>query len=337
MAAGSRDGITRLRAVLATAVLAFSACADGDGGDTSARDTTTTEAPSATTSSTLPGGALVRCESPEGFTVDMPEDWVTNEGDVVPTCSRFNPEPFEVEAGTDAREAAISAYIDPLAFSTAAAPGDTRDEDRAVTVVQGRQAVRLSYETDGEGLFPAGTPITSYLVDVQPELGDPATLFLNTVGLGDFDYETNVTVLDRMFRTLDIGGLGVEVDPNAIAAYRGGATGFTVVATAEAGQVCLRIPPRGEEVCTDEPESDQVHTVLLADLDADVHSGVTGVGVWRVDLVTPDGDRHSYLPASVMEAEVRAYAFADTIDGFERLVLYDLTGDELRTVRPGSA
>lgn len=175
------------------------------------------------------------------------------------------------------------------------------------------------------------------MVDVQPEGGDPATLFLDTVGTGDFNYDTNVLVLDRMFRTLDISGLDVELDPGVIGAYRG-AGGFTVTAEATGEQVCLRIPPDGEAVCTDEPEADQVHTIALTDLGGPVQAGVTGHDVWRVDLTTPEGETHSYLPVPLPNAEgLRAYAFPDTVEGFERLVLSNITGEDLRTVEPGEA
>ena len=284
-----------------------------------------------------PRGVFVECASPAGFSMSAPEDWETNKGDVVPACTMFSPEPFEVEEGTDARVAPVTAYIDRVPFSRAAAPGARRDEDRALTVVEGRQAVRLSYTVDGDGLYPEDTPITVYMVDVQPELGEPATLFLDTVGVGDFDYAVNQVVLDRMFGTLELDGLDVETDPAVIAAHGGGGGGFSVTAAVTDSQVCLQIPPGGELTCTEPPASGQVHMIVLRDLVSPVHAGVTGGAVWRVDLVTPDGETHSALPAAVRGSGARAYAFPDTVEAFERLVLRDITGDELRTVEPASA
>lgn len=326
--------MARLMTSLIALLLVLAACG-GDDDEAGAPDTTTTT-DAATTSAPRPAGALVECESPAGFSVSAPADWETNQGDVVSACTMFSPEPFEVEEGSDARMAPITAYIDPVPFSEATTPRADRDEERAVTVVEGRQAARLSYVIGDGGLYPEDTPITVYMVDVQSELGGPATLFLDTVGVGDFDYETNQVVLDRMFRTLEISGLDVETDPAVIAAYRGGGGGFSVTADATGNQVCLRIPPGGEAVCTEHPTVDQVHTIELRDLDATVHSGVTGEDVWRVDLVTPSGETHSYLPAAVSGTNVRAYAFPDTVEGSERLVLRDISGQELRTVQPGA-
>lgn len=326
--------MARLMTPLVVLLLAVAACGTDD--DAGAPDTTTTT-DGTTTTAPEPGGALEECSGPAGFTLSAPADWETNEGEVVPACTMFSPEPFEVEEGTDARVAPITAYIDPVAFSEAAAPREGRVEDRAVTVAGGRQAVRLSYEIGDGGLYPEDTPITVYMVDVQPELGEPATLFVDTVGVGDFEYETNRAVLDRMFRTLELDGLDVETDPAVIAAYRGGGGGFSVTADVTGDQVCLGIPPGGEPVCTEQPAADQVHTVALRDREATVQAGVTGEDVWRVDLVTPGGETHSSLPAAVRGSDARAYAFPDTVEDFRRLVLRDITGQELRTIEPGAA
>lgn len=325
-----------LKALPALLLVIASAC--GDNGD--AVSPTTSETTAATTSTTevaLPGGDLEPCESPEGFTISKPVSWETNSGDVVAPCGQFNPEPFEVERGTDKRVAAITAYIDPVPFATASRPRDGSDADRAVTAVDGRQAVRLHYEVSGESLYPTGTPITAYIVDLGELDGRDRTLFINTLGLGDWDYETNVVILDRMARTLEITHPDVDADPAMIAAYRGGGGGFSVVVEQTNGELCLRVPPEGEPVCTEPPDADQVHTIQLPDLDRTIPAGITGERVWRVDLFTAEGDEHSYLPSDVAEAELGAYAFSDTVPGFERLVLRDVTGEELRTVEPGEA
>lgn len=335
---------------LVLAALAFAAAACGDttesgtpGSTTVADQTTTVPGPSTsapagsttTTAPALPGGELVRCESPEGFAISAPATWATNEGDVVPRCGHFDPEPFEVPRGTDERVAAITVFVERVPFATAARPREGRDAARAVTAADGRQAVRLSYRTTGEGLYPEGTPITSYMVDIGSEGGEPATLVLNTLGTPPFDYETNTVVLDRMFQTLDITDESVATDRSVIAAYRGGGGGFTVSAEATGERICLVIPPDGEPVCTDPPALEQVHTISLRDLAATVHAGVTGAEVWRVELLTPSGESHSYLPAPVPGTDFGAYAFPDTVGDFERLVLYDVTGEQLRTVQPG--
>lgn len=285
----------------------------------------------------LPGGESVRCENPEGFAVSAPASWATNGGDVVARCGQFHPEPFELSGGTDQRVAAIAAYVDPVLFATVSAPLNRRDEVRAVTAVDGRQAVRISYRTAAVGLYPEGTPVTAYFVDMQPEGGRPATLIMNTLGLPPFDYEANTVVLDRMFRTLEITDASVATAPNVIAAYRrGGGGGVSVVAEATGEGICLSVSPDGEEFCAVSPGSHEVQTIVLrssdGSADATVHAGVTGAGVWRVDLVTSSGETFSYLPAPVPGSDAGAYAFHGLAGGFERIVLYDVTAKELRTV-----
>ena len=340
MARAHQNALRLLTAITALLLVTATCGSDeqvGPATDTTSEGATSTSERDTTTSSSLPGGELSACENPEGFTISAPADWATNAGDVVPACSQFNPEPFDVPRGTDERVAAIAAYVDPVPFATAAEPDENGEEDRAVTTIDGRQAVRISGESSGDGLYPAVTPMTSYLIDVTPEGGEPATLFVNTIGTAPFDYDTNVVVLDRMARTIDITDPAVETNAATVANYLGGGGGFSVTAESTGDEICLRIPPNGEPVCTTPPADDQVHTIALQDLDQPVHSGVTGAQVRRIDLVTPEGATHSYLPVPVPGADVSAYAFSDSVEGFERIVLFDITGGELRTVEPGEA
>ena len=294
---------------------------------TTTPETTTTAAPTA-----LPGGVFTRCESPEGYSIEYPSEWMTNSGDTVPACAQFHPDEFEVTA-TDERLAAVTVYIDPVPFSEVAAPDPERDADRAVTAIDGRQAVRLEFEVSDTGLWPAGTPITMYAIDVTPESGEPATMFVDTVGLSTFDYATNQIVLDRMARTIDLEIPGVEDDSSVVAAYRGGGGGFSVVA--EFGdEVCLRIPPDGEPICTEPPADDQLHTIQLTDLEP-VLAGVTGEDVFAVNGILRDGDTTTVLPAPIDDSGLGAFSFVQSLSDFESFVLLDVTGAELRTITPG--
>jgi hypothetical protein len=294
---------------------------------TTTREMTTTTAPTA-----LPGGEFTRCESPEGYTIEYPAEWMTNPGDTAPTCGQFHPEDFEVTA-TDERLAAVTVYIDPVPFSEVTAPDPERNADRAVTAIDGLQAVRLEFEASGTGLWPEGTPITMYAIDVTPADGEPATMFVDTMGLSTFDYETNQIVLDRMARTIDVDIAGVEDDPSVVAAYRGGGGGFSVVA--EAGdEVCLRIPPNGEPICTAPPAEDQLHTIQLTDLDP-VLAGVTGEDVFAVNGIPRDGNTSTVLPAPIHDSRLGAFSFVQPLSDFESFVLLDVTGTELRTITPG--
>jgi hypothetical protein len=165
--------------------------------------TTTTSAP--TTTTTAVGGELVRCASSEGYSIEYPADWHTNSGEVVPACGHFSPDPFEVPRGTDERVAPITAYIDPVAFEDVSAPRGVEDLERASTTIDGLPAVRRSYESSGSGLWPDGTPITAYVIDLSPGADEPRrTMFVNAVGTPPFapDHARNVAVLDRMAPTI---------------------------------------------------------------------------------------------------------------------------------------
>ncbi|MGY1712047.1 hypothetical protein ACI8AC_21320 [Geodermatophilus sp. SYSU D00758] len=142
------------------------------------------------------------CTSPAGFAVDHPAAWTVNAGEVVPACSRFSPGDLDLEPGTDVRQAAVAISVQqvPFARATEERPGE---QARRTLTVDGRDAVRIEREVQ-EGLYPVGTPMTSYLVD----LGAGRTLVADTVGLPGAEYERNVGVLDAMVGTLDLDAGG---------------------------------------------------------------------------------------------------------------------------------
>lgn len=305
---------------------------------TTSPTTTSTSPTSSTPATTDPeaaaGAPTVRCDSPEGYSVDYPEAWATNSGDVVPECGQFHPEPFDVTPGTDERVAAVTAFIDPVPFARVAALDQAEDGERAATVIDGLQAVRLEYEVQEDALWPVGTPVTLYAVDVSTET-ENRTLILDTVGLSQFEYERNQAVLDRMARTLDIEMDGVSGDPEVVADYRGGGGGFSVEGAVSGNEACLRIPPAGEEVCTDLPAPDQLHTIQLEDLEP-VVAGVTGDDVFAVTAERPDGTTSTVLPAPIGDRDsVGGFSFTFGLDQIERFVLSDVEGAELRTIEPG--
>ena len=146
------------------------------------------------------------CENPVGFSVGYPGDWAVNAGETVAACSRFAPDDFDVPDSTDARVAATAFSVEPVAFDrvTAERPNEVSREE---LTVDGRDAVRIEHEA-GNGLWPAGTPITSYAIRLPDGDDGPRTLVADTVGLGDFDYERNVEVLDAQVRSLQFEGGG---------------------------------------------------------------------------------------------------------------------------------
>jgi hypothetical protein len=135
------------------------------------------------------------CTSPEGFQVDHPADWSVNSGDVLPPCSWFDPAPFVVPEATDAR-AAVTLRVLPAGDPELAFPDEV---SRSTVPVGGRDALRVEQVTRA-GLYPVGTPITSYVVD----LGNGRVLLADTVGLPGTDPERDVAVLDAMMASLDV-------------------------------------------------------------------------------------------------------------------------------------
>lgn len=195
------------------------ACGPGDATDTTEPEApgTSTTATSTTPTTTTPGvttsaptttsttpaaGLTLECASPEGFTVMYPESWETNEGDVVPECTMFDPDPFSVPDATDARVAAITIYVENVEYSTITdAIGPDEELSRDVVTIDGLPAHRVEWEPTGDGLFPDDTLITAYYVDLE---APDQTLVAETIDLTPVDYDTAVEVLDSMVATLDI-------------------------------------------------------------------------------------------------------------------------------------
>lgn len=249
-----------------------------------------------------------RCEGP-ATAVSYPRSWSTNPGDAVAPCTRFAPQPIDPPEGTDARVAPIAVSVEPTPFFRLASPDPATEQDRAVTVVDGRQAVRIERVATGDGLYPQGTRTTSYLVDLGAGVDDgPGTLVANTVGIGGTDHGRDVAVLDRMVRTMEITA-GSPAQESVVAAYSGGGGAFTVTATMRDGQVCLRIPPDGAENCVAPPTATGVTTVPLALVgDRRVTAGVAGERVFRMEFAQADGDTLAVLPAPVPESATAGFA-----------------------------
>jgi hypothetical protein len=139
------------------------------------------------------------CVQGDGPTIRFPADWSVNAGDRLPGCSWFDPEPFTVPASTDVR-VAITIGIDPQLD-----PAEPFPDAVAVRPVQvdGRDGTRAE-RIAGPGLYPAGTPITTYTV----ALGNGTTLVATTVGLEPAEYAGHVRVLDQMMEEIDLDEAG---------------------------------------------------------------------------------------------------------------------------------
>lgn len=137
------------------------------------------------------------CTNPAGFSVAFPEEWSVNGGGVLPACSWFDPEPFVVPEASDVRTA--------ITFSVGSdvVPAWPDEVGRSTVEIGGWEAVRVEQVTTA-GLYPAGTPIVTYAVD----LGQGQSLLAETVGLPGEDHERNVEVLDAMMASLGLSGTG---------------------------------------------------------------------------------------------------------------------------------
>jgi hypothetical protein len=151
-----------------------------------------------------PGVETTHCASPEGFGVDHPADWTSNPGAVLPACSWFGADPFTVPEASDVRTADVVLVVQPALDLDQAWPDETA---RTTVEVAGRAAVRVE-QVAGPGLYPAGTPITTYVVDLGPGREEAAVLVADTVGLPGHDYDRNVEVLDAMMASLTLDAAG---------------------------------------------------------------------------------------------------------------------------------
>ncbi|MEQ8842094.1 MAG: hypothetical protein RIB98_14020 [Acidimicrobiales bacterium] len=312
---------------------------------TTTTTTTTTMAPTSSSSQPPTTSAGVadllenaeRCESPEGYAVSYPEDWVVNDGSVVPLCSQFDPGPFEVPDGTDARVAAITAYVDQVAFGDVTTGESTVDGTRAVTVVDGHQAVRLSGVTSGGQLHEDGTAVTRYIVDMARGIDDgPGTLFLDTIDITGGDHETHQRVLDAMVSTIEL--TGSDAAPGIVARYEGGGAPFEVMAEAADGDVCLASDTQEGEVCLTAPtEQTPIRSGVLGDGGAAVLVGVAAPEVFMIESSAAEGESFAVLPTGAETLDgVKAWAFPFVPGSEAELVWYDRSGSRGGTVSVGS-
>lgn len=266
------------------------------------------------------------CTNPEaGYTVDHPSAWSTNDGDVVAACSLFGPEPFGVPEATDERVAPISVFRENVAFSDLPVE---QGAERALTVVDGFQAVRVEGIYDGEGLYPAGTRFTSYRIDLAPGVDDGAgTLLADVIDVGDIDYDEAQRTLDLMIRTLVIG-IEADTEPAAVGVFEGGGTPVTVLASLE-DQVCFSPASDtidgGDRPCVD-PREVQARGLGAP---SDVTVGTAPGDVFRIEAVLA-GSTISALPVPVqLGAGAYAWALPVPLDRIEQLRWYDIDGNEL--------
>lgn len=320
--------------LLALLLLAAACTSDPGGGEEPGDDpvagTSSTAAPSPTAPSptrtpsgtrTLAASSAVvltpddpRCTSPEGVSVVHPADWAA-----VSDCGMFGPAPLaEPEHGTDERPGVVQVYVDRVPFGEVA--GETGADtagvtDRAVTVVDGLQAVRIVRTQTGAGLLPEGARTVQWLVDLSVGVDDPARTLLATtddVGLGELVLPQAAATLDAMARTLQVG-TAPPGSEQVVARLEGGGAPLvvTAVGAASAPGTCLRVvdAPDVAPTCLDLPAGEDLVTGTLATPAGDVVIGVTAPHVRRVEVRGAQDDRVlAVLPVEVVGRDARAFA-----------------------------
>lgn len=149
------------------------------------------------------GDLSQRCtHSGQGFSVSYPAGWTTNGGEVVPACTAFDPDPFEIPRNSE-MPFDIAVVIDvedaPYETITESSRWERIVSDEPVTV-DGRNARRVEAESTGEGLGPAGMRSLRYVVD----LGNGRSLVATTHDVAGTDYQRNREILDRMMASIDL-------------------------------------------------------------------------------------------------------------------------------------
>jgi hypothetical protein len=195
----------RLLVMLAALLLVAAACGDDDGGDAGTDDPTTTTSSRPTSPTTVDGELQwTTCENPEvAYRVAHPEAWTVNDGPVMPPCSLFDPEPFEVPEATEIPTTiAVSMYADAVPFATVVGDGPGFVEtDRRDATIDGRTALRQELVATGEGLHDEGLSVLRWAID----LGDE-TLIAQTHDIPGAEpgFAEAQRVLDRMVDSLRI-------------------------------------------------------------------------------------------------------------------------------------
>ena len=191
-------GRRRLPALAAViAALMLPACnLDGEGD---AADATTTS-----TESTMVAAFQTCAAEADGYRVEHPRDWHTNEADETEPCRFFHPDPFEATPATETTDVAIvlrftSAPFEAIVSETVESPAGAVIVDDERTAVGGMDAARIRTRATGDGLVPEGTLGVLWFVDFGTRTMTATTLSV----ADDVTFERSVEVLDHMMRTME--------------------------------------------------------------------------------------------------------------------------------------
>jgi hypothetical protein len=197
---------TRLAAALAVSVLLVTGCADDEDADVSSESPSPAPPPSPTatgpTSSPSDTRSWATCVSTRAdLQVSHPAEWTVKDHPHG-GCAYFDPQPFDVERGTEAPSVAIRLDVEAVAYERVKQSylqGDVISQ-RDAEVVR-NEAIRIE-DRDTEGpLAPKGHRVT-YLTD----LGTEQTLVLTTNETNAEDFAAAQQLLDEMAQRLQRAG-----------------------------------------------------------------------------------------------------------------------------------
>ena len=195
------EPVRYLRATAVTApLLALAACAaPASGAAPQAAAVAQAVSAAQAVSVAQPQDDATSCTGPDGYLVELPAGWATNDAGVLPACSWFGPGEVVVPEASDVRTAPVTLQVVDAPLAEAAAP--MPDEvGRTELVVDGREAVRIEQVTT-LGLYPEGTRITTWALDLGGR-----TLLADAVELPRGDHERAVAALDAMVEGLRTTG-----------------------------------------------------------------------------------------------------------------------------------
>jgi hypothetical protein len=150
----------------------------------------------------LPSGWALCTNSALGFSIGYPRDWYTEYRFPDQACRWFDPFRFRLIAETDAFLTALEAHPEQVPF--AAAAFENRAGQQVVfweqTVVNGRQGVRFEMESTDVSVYPEGTRIYRYVVD----LGEKGVFVVETRSRPGIDFGAAKGVVDEVVHTLQL-------------------------------------------------------------------------------------------------------------------------------------
>lgn len=152
----------------------------------------------------LPEGFALCTDQRQGYEIGYPQDWHAGSPNLQDECSLFDPQPFEIERGTEAPVVAMRVDDPQRPFAAArdrlADPDAERVLLREETTVAGQEAIRFETEQTRDVLYPEGTMRYGYVIN-----HDGTAFYVETLSIPDaeMNYERNKEVVDQAAGTVD--------------------------------------------------------------------------------------------------------------------------------------